>query len=52
MWQKNGEGRPRRKGGGMPWGARLMLKVVMLGPYPADERFTRGGVEKVTYSTV
>ena len=29
-----------------------MLKVVMLGPYPADERFTRGGVEKVTYSTV
>lgn len=27
-----------------------MLKVVMLGPYPTDERFTRGGVEKVMFN--
>lgn len=27
-----------------------MLKIVMLGPYPTDERFTRGGVEKVMFN--
>jgi len=29
-----------------------MLKVVMLGPYPTDEQFTRGGVQKVVHNLV
>ncbi len=28
------------------------MKVALLGPYPVDENFTRGGVEKVTFNTV
>lgn len=28
------------------------MKIVMLGPYPLDENYTRGGVEKVTHNTV
>jgi glycosyltransferase involved in cell wall biosynthesis len=28
------------------------MKIVMLGPYPLDENYTRGGVEKVTFNTV
>lgn len=28
------------------------MKVVLLGPYPVDEQYIRGGVEKVTHNTV